>query len=1169
MESKKTTVWRNLQRKAKPLFRNFRKGKQNDPRKKPALSHKMSMSVPDLRCMDDALPDTTDALTPSDDDGLSYTSSSSSSGRDPVAAAKEATSPYGKDRVPSPAVRRILGVARDGMPADRWSLGDLTVDDDKPTATTEQTITAPSYRPHSPLQRLALRREKQMVRTDGDVTGESTESAIEPENGVTVPSETLTATSGRATTPEESKTLISNRENELADKLAMPAESATVSAARFAKLVDIVTMNSETANDSTDEQFMFTQGATAPLEKLTVPEDGVTVPSERRNELLDRLTTSTERVTLLTERATPPLARAYAPVEKVSAPAEKSISPMLKVTTASVDEVTAPAERPTVPAAKASTPAEKLSTTVTPEKVHTHYERLAALQQKLAGLAHRGHRADRPPRATSSATPLSAPSAGSRNKRIYSFSDVEPDLWGLKGLDSDELLATQPEEPSMDSSEEGSENKQSAEAEPSAMEDDQQVPAEGMLTPGEKTFYLLTITLKEGKNLVIRDRSGTSDPYVKFKLDGKTFYKSKVIYKNLNPTWNESFSCVVKDLSQTLHLRVYDRDLTTDDFMGASSVKLKDLELDKTCEMALPLEDANSIEDDMGTIHLDLNLAVKDAEPKRSRWPRRRRSVKATGPARTRLNSTDVLKKSQLWSAVVGVTLVEGKDFPADSQGDVFVRFRLGDQKYKSKNLCKQPNPQWREHFDFNQIKDGADLLEVEVLTKEGRKLEECLGVCDVDLARVPVGQTQLYTRVLGHGVGRLIFLVSVTPCAGVSISDLCTPPLDEPCERESLQHRYSLRNSFQNMRDVGFLQVKVIKSTDLTAADLNGKSDPFCVLELGNDRLQTHTVYKTLNPEWNQVFTFPVKDINDALEVTVYDDDGDKAPDFLGKVAIPLLSIHNGEQIPYILKRDDLLRPFKGSVTLELEVLYNPVRASIKTFKPKQNKFMEDNPKFSKKILARDVIRVRRITRAILYTLQYIKSCFQWESTQRSSVALVLFVFTVWYWEFFMLPLFLFLLIMWNYIQVAAGKANNTLDLDSIGVGEDEEEDEKDAEKRGIRDKIHMMQELVVTVQNLLGEIACIGERIKNTFNWSVPFLSVLAGLVLLVATVLTFFIPLRYIVLVWGINKFTKKLRKPYAVDSNEVLDFLKRVPSDVQKVQQRELRVSSGQTLMRKKR
>lgn len=37
------------------------------------------------------------------------------------------------------------------------------------------------------------------------------------------------------------------------------------------------------------------------------------------------------------------------------------------------------------------------------------------------------------------------------------------------------------------------------------------------------------------------------------------------------------------------------------------------------------------------------------------------------------------------------------------------------------------------------------------------------------------------------------------------------------------------------------------------------GKSDPFCVLELGNDRLLTHTIYKSLYPEWNKVFTLSV----------------------------------------------------------------------------------------------------------------------------------------------------------------------------------------------------------------------------------------------------------------------------------------------------------------------
>ena len=37
------------------------------------------------------------------------------------------------------------------------------------------------------------------------------------------------------------------------------------------------------------------------------------------------------------------------------------------------------------------------------------------------------------------------------------------------------------------------------------------------------------------------------------------------------------------------------------------------------------------------------------------------------------------------------------------------------------------------------------------------------------------------------------------------------------------------------------------------------------------------------------------------------------------------------------------------------------------------------------------------------------------------------------------------------------------------------------------------------------------------------------------------------RWIILAWGLNKFTKKLRKPNAIDNNEVLDFISRVPDN----------------------
>ncbi|XP_014430897.2 multiple C2 and transmembrane domain-containing protein 2 isoform X2 [Pelodiscus sinensis] len=681
--------------------------------------------------------------------------------------------------------------------------------------------------------------------------------------------------------------------------------------------------------------------------------------------------------------------------------------------------------------------------------------------------------------------------------------------------------------------------------------------------------YLLTIHLKQGRNLVIRDRCGSSDPYVKFKLNGKTLYKSKVISKNLNPVWDETVVLPIQTLDQKLRIKVYDRDLTSSDFMGSAFVVLTHLELNRTTEQILKLEDPNSLEDDMGEIVLNLSLTVKHGDFKRTKWSNRKKRTSSKTSFTRNMRLSDSMRRNELWNGIVTITLLEGKNIPGRGMTQIFVLLKLGDQKYKSKTLCKSANPQWREQFDFHYFPDRKDMLDIEIWGKDNKKHEELLEMCKVDITALPTKQTHILEVPMEKHLGSLLMLIAVTPCSGVAIFDLRACPLGDPNERKQISQRYCIKNSLQDMKDIGFLQVKVLKAVDLLAADFSGKSDPFCVLELGNDRLETHTVYKNLNPEWNTVFTFPVKDIHDILEVTVFDEDGDKPPDFLGKVAIPLLSIRNGQQCSYSLKNKDLELASKGVIYLELEVLFNPVKASIRTFKPREKPFVGDNRKFSKKILSRNIDRVKKITMAIWNTIQFLRSCFLWESTLRSMVAFVVFVVTVWHIELYMVPLALLLLFAYNFSLITTGKVSSAQDTqETTYLDEDEEEDDKESEKKGLIERIHMVQDIVITVQNILEEIASFGERIKNTLNWTVPFLSVLACLVLTAATIILYFIPLRYIVLIWGINKFTKKLRNPYSIDNNELLDFLSRVPSDIQKVQHAELKPYSNSSSLRKK-
>ncbi|XP_008974598.1 multiple C2 and transmembrane domain-containing protein 1 isoform X9 [Pan paniscus] len=678
-------------------------------------------------------------------------------------------------------------------------------------------------------------------------------------------------------------------------------------------------------------------------------------------------------------------------------------------------------------------------------------------------------------------------------------------------------------------------------------------------------MYQLDITLRRGQSLAARDRGGTSDPYVKFKIGGKEVFRSKIIHKNLNPVWEEKACILVDHLREPLYIKVFDYDFgLQDDFMGSAFLDLTQLELNRPTDVTLTLKDPHYPDHDLGIILLSVILTPKEGES-RDVTMLMRKSWKRSSKFQTQsLRLSDLHRKSHLWRGIVSITLIEGRDLKAmDSNGlsDPYVKFRLGHQKYKSKIMPKTLNPQWREQFDFHLYEERGGIIDITAWDKDAGKRDDFIGRCQVDLSALSREQTHKLELQLEEGEGHLVLLVTLTASATVSISDLSVNSLEDQKEREEILKRYSPLRIFHNLKDVGFLQVKVIRAEGLMAADVTGKSDPFCVVELNNDRLLTHTVYKNLNPEWNKVFTFNIKDIHSVLEVTVYDEDRDRSADFLGKVAIPLLSIQNGEQKAYVLKNKQLTGPTKGVIYLEIDVIFNAVKASLRTLIPKEQKYIEEENRLSKQLLLRNFIRMKRCVMVLVNAAYYINSCFDWDSPPRSLAAFVLFLFVVWNFELYMIPLVLLLLLTWNYFLIISGKDNRQRDTVVEDMLEDEEEeddkDDKDSEKKGFINKIYAIQEVCVSVQNILDEVASFGERIKNTFNWTVPFLSWLAIVALCVFTAILYCIPLRYIVLVWGINKFTKKLRSPYAIDNNELLDFLSRVPSDVQVVQYQELK------------
>lgn len=171
----------------------------------------------------------------------------------------------------------------------------------------------------------------------------------------------------------------------------------------------------------------------------------------------------------------------------------------------------------------------------------------------------------------------------------------------------------------------------------------------------------------------------------------------------------------------------------------------------------------------------------------------------------------------------------------------------MGNEKYKSKASWQA---RWLEQFDLHLF-DEEQSLEIVLWIRNTQ-----YGKCTLDLRNLLRETTHSLWQQLDDSSTEILLMLTISgTTASETITDLTSYKAD-PREKENIENKYHWLKTLQNLRDVGHLTVKVYGASGLAAADLGGKSDPFCVLELINSRLQTQTEYKTLSPNWNKIFT-------------------------------------------------------------------------------------------------------------------------------------------------------------------------------------------------------------------------------------------------------------------------------------------------------------------------
>ncbi|KAK2593687.1 phosphatidylserine decarboxylase [Conoideocrella luteorostrata] len=119
-------------------------------------------------------------------------------------------------------------------------------------------------------------------------------------------------------------------------------------------------------------------------------------------------------------------------------------------------------------------------------------------------------------------------------------------------------------------------------------------------------------------------------------------------------------------------------------------------------------------------------------------------------------------------------------------------------------------------------------------------------------------------------------------------------------------------------------LKLVILKAKNLAAKDRSGTSDPYLVVTSGDTRIVTHSVPKTLNPEWNVIEEFPVTSVHNLLLDVICWDKDRFGKDYMGEFDIALEEIfqHERTEVEPAWFRLKSKRPGKKTGVVSGEVL-------------------------------------------------------------------------------------------------------------------------------------------------------------------------------------------------------------------------------------------------------
>ncbi|EME83310.1 uncharacterized protein MYCFIDRAFT_203585 [Pseudocercospora fijiensis CIRAD86] len=384
----------------------------------------------------------------------------------------------------------------------------------------------------------------------------------------------------------------------------------------------------------------------------------------------------------------------------------------------------------------------------------------------------------------------------------------------------------------------------------------------------DQAIGVLQIQFHGAQGLKNPDRfSGTPDPYATVSVNNReVLAKTKTVYENANPRWNETVNIILTSLRDQLTITLFDyNEYRKDKELGVASFNLEQLEKDHDFENQNLEVIVNGRP--RGQVQCDIRFfPVLEGQ---------------------KLADGKVTEPPDMTTGIAKFTVVQAKDLDGSKSmigalNPYAVLLLNGKEVQISRKLKRTNNPVWdnatKEMLITDRkkarlglvIKDDRDLATDPIIGSYQIKLTDLY-----DLTK----KGQEWYNLSGTKSGRAQMKLEWKPVAlkGSAAGNGYVDP-------------------------IGVMRFHFQSAKDLKNFETLGKSDPYArVMLSGIQKGRTVTFKNNLNPEWDEVFYVPVHSTREQLVVEVMDEESLGKDRTLGQIEIAAADyIHQTETGEY-----------------------------------------------------------------------------------------------------------------------------------------------------------------------------------------------------------------------------------------------------------------------------